>query len=205
MSLEELCEWLGIECIDLFYLYDLEWYEFDFVFVEVFFVLEQLCVDGEVIVIGIGLMVLEVLVVFVCLVDFDLIMVVGCYMLLEQLVVVDVFFVCCEIRIGIVVVLVFNFGLLVLSEFCCDGCYEYGQFLDELWDWFVCIVVVCVDYDVFLLVVVIWFLLQFDVVCLVVVGGSCLVQFWQNVEYVVLEIFLVLWENFVVEGLIFVF
>lgn len=201
-SLDESCERLGIERIDLLYLHDPERYDLGPAIETALPALTTLRAEGRVDAVGVGSMDTDALAQSVRGADLDVLMVAGRYTLLEQPAAVDVLPACAEAGTGVVAASVFNSGLLAQDEPRRDGRYEYGRLPEGLWERLERIAAICRAHDVPLPAAAIQFPLRARVVRSVVVGGSRPAQLAQNAQYAALDIPAELWAELAAERLI---
>lgn len=201
-SLDESCERLGIERIDLLYLHDPERHDLRPAIETALPTLTALRAEGRVDAVGVGSMDTDALAQSVRGADLDVLMVAGRYTLLEQPAAVDVLPACVEAGTGVVAASVFNSGLLAQDEPRRDGRYEYGRLPEGLWERLERIAAICRAHDVPLPAAAIQFPLRARVVRSVVVGGSRPAQLAQNAQYAALDIAAELWAELAAERLI---
>ncbi len=205
-SMQESCERMGLDRIDILYLHDPERADvpepFERRLDTALEGLVGLREEGLVRAVGVGSMVTDALLASAQTGRVDLLMVAGRYTLAEQPALAEVIPACREHGVGIVNASVFNSGLLARDNPAADARYEYGEVPAEVFARVLAIAEVCREFDVPLPVAALHFAARNDAVRSVVVGSSRPEQLRENASRMAAEVPEELWAELADRGLI---
>jgi D-threo-aldose 1-dehydrogenase len=202
VGLDESCERLGLDRVDVLYLHDPERHDLDLALHEGLPALVQLRSSGRVSAVGVGSMVSAAVAASVRAVPLDYAMVAGRLTLLEQPAVADAVPACRKTGTGIVAASVFNSGLLADETPSRDSRYDYGGVPDAVWDRLLRIWRVCQDHGVPLPAAAVQFPFRERSVASVVVGAAEPAQIAESVRWGTLPLPEDLWSDLAAAHLI---
>lgn len=201
-SLESSLNRLAVDYVDIIYIHDPEVYGLDDVLTPSLDAVEKLRDEGMVQAVGIGSKSVEALQRGVIEGNLDVIMVAGRYTLLEQPASEELFPLCLERGIDVVVAAPFNSGILATSTPSSKDRYEYGSAPAQLLQRAQDIGDLCRSYGVALPAAALQFPLRHPAVVSVVAGATNRSQIEGNVAHMEAAIPEGLWGDLQVRGLL---
>jgi D-threo-aldose 1-dehydrogenase len=199
-SLEESCDRLGLDAVDIVYLHDPERWDLAAAVTTGWPALVALREAGVVRAIGVGSMDTEALLAVASTGDADLLMVAGRYTLLDQSVVPEVVDVCSRTGTRMVAAAVFNSGLL--ADTTSPTTYDYGAVPADKLELARRIAAVCAAHGVDLPTAALHYPLRDKSVQSVIFGAAQPSQVRQNVDRLAQRIPPGLWSDLVEQGLV---
>lgn len=201
-SLESSLNRLAVDYVDIIYIHDPEVYGLDDVLTPSLDAVEKLRDEGMVQAVGIGSKSVEALQRGVIEGNLDVIMVAGRYTLLEQPASEELFPLCLERGVDVVVAAPFNSGILATSTPSSKDRYEYGSAPAQLLQRAQDIGDLCRSYGVALPAAALQFPLRHPAVVSVVAGATNRSQIEGNVAHMEAAIPEGLWGDLQVRGLL---
>lgn len=201
-SLESSLDRLGMDYVDIVYIHDPDVYGLDAVLSQSLDAVEKLRDEGMVQAVGIGSKSVEALQRGVTEGNLDLIMVAGRYTLLEQPAAEELFPLCRELGVDVVLAAPFNSGILATSSPTSKNRYEYGSAPAKLLQKAHDISERCQSYGVELPAAALQFPLRHPAVINVVAGATNRTQIEANVAHMQHAIPEALWEELNARGLL---
>jgi D-threo-aldose 1-dehydrogenase len=201
-SLESSLERLGMDYVDIVYIHDPDVYGLDAVLTSSLRAVEKLREEGMVQAVGIGSKSVEALQRGVDEGNLDVIMVAGRYTLLEQPAAEELFPLCLERGVDVVLAAPFNSGILATSTPASKNRYEYGSAPAALLQKAQDISDVCHSFGVELPAAALQFPLRHPAVISVVAGASNRKQIEGNVAFMEQSIPETMWEELETRGLL---
>ena len=201
-SLESSLDRLGMDYVDIVYIHDPDVYGLDAVLSQSLDAVEKLRDEGMVQAVGIGSKSVEALQRGVTEGNLDVIMVAGRYTLLEQPAAEELFPLCSELGVDVVLAAPFNSGILATSSPASKNRYEYGSAPAKLLQKAHDISELCQSYGVELPAAALQFPLRHPAVISVVAGATNRTQIEANVAHMQHAIPEDLWEELHARGLL---
>lgn len=201
-GLESSLARLGMDYVDIVYIHDPEAYNLDAVLSSALAAVEKLRAEGMVQAVGIGSKSVEALQRGVTEGNLDVIMVAGRYTLLEQPAAEELFPLCSELGVDVVLAAPFNSGILATSSPASKNRYEYGSAPAKLLQKAHDISELCQSYGVELPAAALQFPLRHPAVINVVAGATNRTQIEANVGHMQHAIPEALWEELNARGLL---
>lgn len=201
-SLESSLERLGMDYVDIVYIHDPDVYGLDSVLTESLRAVEKLRDEGVVQAVGIGSKSVEALQRGVAEGNLDVIMVAGRYTLLEQPAAEELFPLCLERGVDVVLAAPFNSGILATSTPASKNRYEYGSAPAALLQKAQDISDVCQSFGVELPAAALQYPLRHPAVINVVAGATNRKQIEGNVAFMEQLIPEAMWEELEARGLL---
>ena len=201
-SLESSLERLDMDYVDIVYIHDPDVYGLDAVLTDSLRAVEKLRDEGMVQAVGIGSKSVEALQRGVAEGNLDVIMVAGRYTLLEQPAAEELFPLCLERGVDVVLAAPFNSGILATSTPASKDRYEYGSAPAALLQKAQDMSDVCQRFGVALPAAALQFPLRHPAVINVVAGASNRKQIEGNVAFVEQSIPEAMWDELETRGLL---
>jgi D-threo-aldose 1-dehydrogenase len=198
-SIEESCERLGLDQIDIALIHDPDDY-WEVAIGEAIPALVQLRAEGTVKAIGIGINIADMATRFVEEADIDCVLIAGCYSLVEQSATETLFPACRKAGVAVIAAGVYESGILANPK--AGATFRYEAAPDELVARVATIASICARYDVPLPAAALQYVLAHPAVTAVTIGARADARVRQNAEFLDAVVPPELFDELVGEGLI---